>query len=174
MPGRNIYDSISTAVDTIFSNYLSRPNIVQPLFTQYCDGQRVSCPDWMRQWESKTLGENGYTAIEILRSFYGSSLYINTSEEISGIPSSWPGTDLTIGSTGNKVRQMQEQLNVIAGAYPLIPKIAADGVYGSGTANAVRVFQKVFNLPQTGAVDYPTWYKISDIYVGVSRIAELS
>lgn len=173
MPGRNVYDSISTAVDTIFSNYLSRPNIVQPLFTQYCDGKRVSCPTWMRQWESKTLGDNGYSAIEILRYFYGDTIYINTSEEISGIPSSWPGTDLTIGSSGSKVRQMQEQLNVIAGAYPLIPKITADGAYGEQTANSVKVFQKVFNLPQTGAVDYPTWYKISEIYVGVSRIAEM-
>lgn len=172
IPGRNIFESISSAVDSIFTNYLSKPNVVQPLFTQYCDGKRVSCPDWMRQWESKTLGDQGYTAIEMLRYFYGDSIYINTSEEISGIPSSWPGTNLTIGSTGSKVRQMQEQLNVIAGAYPLIPKIAADGIYGQNTANAVKVFQKVFNLPQTGVVDYPTWYKISEIYVGVSRIAD--
>lgn len=172
IPGRNIFESISSAVDSIFTNYLSKPNVVQPLFTQYCDGKRVSCPDWMRQWESKTLGDQGYTAIEMLRYFYGDSIYINTSEEISGIPSSWPGTNLTIGSTGSKVRQMQEQLNVIAGAYPLIPKIAADGIYGQNTANAVKVFQKVFKLPQTGVVDYPTWYKISEIYVGVSRIAD--
>lgn len=174
MPGRNIFESISQAVDTIFSNYISRPNITQPLFTQYCDGKRVSCPRWMRQWESKTLGDQGYSAIEILRRFYGDSVYINSSEEISGIPSSWPGYDLTIGSTGEKVRQLQNQLNTISKGYPLIPKVAADGIYGENTAEAVRTFQKVFNLPQTGVVDYPTWYRISDIYVGVSRIAELS
>lgn len=174
IPGRNIFESISRAVDTIFSNYISRPNITQPLFTQYCDGKRISCPRWMRQWESKTLGDQGYSAIEILRRFYGDSVYINSSEEISGIPSSWPGYDLTIGSTGEKVRQLQNQLNTISKGYPLIPKVAADGVYGEKTAEAVRTFQKVFNLPQTGVVDYPTWYRISDIYVGVSRIAELS
>lgn len=174
IPGRNIFESISRAVDTIFSNYISRPNITQPLFTQYCDGKRVSCPRWMRQWESKTLGDQGYSAIEILRRFYGDSVYINSSEEISGIPSSWPGYDLTIGSTGEKVRQLQNQLNTVSKGYPLIPKVAADGVYGEKTAEAVRTFQKVFNLPQTGIVDYPTWYRISDIYVGVSRIAELS
>ncbi len=174
IPGRNIFESISRAVDTIFSNYISRPNITQPLFTQYCDGKRVSCPRWMRQWESKTLGDQGYSAIEILRRFYGDSVYINSSEEISGIPSSWPGYELTIGSTGEKVRQLQNQLNTISKGYPLIPKVAADGVYGEKTAEAVRTFQKVFNLPQTGVVDYPTWYRISDIYVGVSRIAELS
>lgn len=128
----------------------------------------------MRQWESKTLGDRGYSAIEILRYFYGDSVYINSSEEISGIPASWPGYDLTIGSTGEKVRQLQNHLNVISRGYPLIPKVTADGIFGENTANAVRVFQKVFNLPQTGVVDYPTWYRISDIFVGVSRIAELS
>ena len=100
-------------------------------------------------------------------------MYINIAEEISGIPSSWPGYNLTIGSTGSKVKQMQEQINVISSAYPAIPKVNVDGVFGPGTAESVRIFQSVFGLPVTGIVDYPTWYKISEIYVGVSRIAEL-
>lgn len=174
IPGRNIFDNISRIVDNIFTNYISRPNVRQPLFTQYCDGKMVSCPDWMRQWDSKYLGDQGYSAIEILRAFYGNSVYINSSTEISGIPSSWPGYDLTIGATGSKVLQMQQQLNVIADAYPLIPKISQDGIYGEKTANAVKIFQKIFGLPQTGVTDFPTWYKISEIYVGVSRIAEMA
>ncbi len=172
MPGRNIFKNISTAVDSIFTNYLSRPNVTQPLFTQYCDGKNVSCPTWMRQWESKTLGDRGYSAIEILRYFYGEDIYINASDEVSGIPSSWPGTNLSVGSRGSKVRQLQNQLNAISGAYPQLPRIAADGIYGENTANAVKTFQRIFGLPQNGVVDYPTWYKISEIYVGVTRIAE--
>ena len=174
IPERNVYDTISSVVDEIFANYLSRPNVRQPILTQYCDGNRVSCPNWMTQWGSKELGDQGYTPIEILRYFYGSDMYINTAEEISGIPSSWPGYTLENGSSGAKVRQLQEQLNVIAGAYPALPKIQADGVYGPATAAAVREFQSIFGLPQTGTVDYRTWYKISQIYVGVSRIAELN
>ena len=100
-------------------------------------------------------------------------MYINTAELISGIPSSFPGT-LTIGSSGDKVLQLQEQLNRIALNYPAIPQIAADGIYGERTAEAVRTFQKIFNLPQTGVTDYATWYKISQIYVAVSKIAELT
>lgn len=173
IPERNIYTNISTIVDELFANYLSRPNVRQPILTQYCDGRQVQCPNWMTQWGSKALGDQGYSAIEILRYFYGDNMYINIAEEISGIPSSWPGYNLTIGSTGSKVRQMQEQLNVISNAYPAIPKVSIDGVFGSGTAESVRVFQSVFGLPVTGIVDYPTWYKISEIYVGVSRIAEL-
>jgi hypothetical protein len=50
MPGRNIYDTINEAVDNIFNNYLSRPGVLQPILTQYCDGKRVTCPNWMSQW----------------------------------------------------------------------------------------------------------------------------
>lgn len=128
----------------------------------------------MTQWGSKVLGDQGYSAIEILRYYYGDDMYINTAEAISGIPASWPGYNLEIGASGAKVRQIQEQLRAISRAYPAIPLVNADGIYGSSTAEAVRVFQSVFGLPATGIVDYPTWYKISEIYVGVSRIAELN
>ena len=173
IPNRNVFESISVVVDEIFSNFLSRPNVQQPILTQYCDGKNVSCPNWMSQWGSKSLGDQGYTAIEILRNYYGDSIYINETEEISGVPSSYPGTPLRQGSTGDKVRQMQRQINVIAGAYPLIPKIAEDGIFGPRTEEAVKTFQKIFNLTQDGIVGFRTWYKISQIYVGVSRIAEL-
>ena len=155
IPERNIYDTISVIVDELFASYLSRPNVRQPILTQYCDGRKVSCPDWMTQWGSKKLADQGYSAVEILRYFYGDDLYINTAEEISGIPASWPGYTLENGSSGEKVRQMQEQLNVIAGAYPALPKIDADGIYGPATADAVKQFQSVFGLPATGKVDYP-------------------
>ena len=174
IPERNIYDSISVIVDELFSDYLARPNVRQPILTQYCDGRQVQCPNWMTQWGSKALGDQGYTSIQILRYYYGDDMYINTAAAISGIPSSWPGYDLSIGSTGDKVRQMQEQLIVISDAYPAIPKIAADGIFGPATEAAVRKFQSIFGLPVTGIVDYKTWYKISEIYVGVSRIAELN
>lgn len=174
IPERNVYDTISVIVDELFSNYLSRPNVRQPILTQYCDGRRVTCPNWLTQWGSKALGDEGLTPIEILRYYYGDDMYINTAREISGIPASWPGYNLQEGSRGDKVRQMQEQLDVIAGAYPAIPSVRADGIYGPSTEEAVRKFQSVFELPATGIVDYPTWYKISEIYVGVSRIAELT
>ena len=174
IPGRNIFDSISRIVDELFSNYLSRPNVRQPILTQYCDGQKVTCPNWMTQWGSKYLGDQGYSAIEILRYYYGDSMYINTAEEISGIPASWPRYDLDIGANGAKVRQIQEQLNAIAKSYPALPTVTVNGDYDEQTKNAVRQFQGVFGLPETGIVEYSTWYKIQEIYVAVTRIAELN
>lgn len=171
--GRTIYKTISDVVDSMFENYLSRPNIRQPILTQYCDGERVTCPNWMTQWGSKFLGDQGYSAIEILRYFYGSDMYINTAEAVAGIPASWPGYNLTLGATGAKVRQAQEQLARISKSYPAIPTVTPDGIYGPQTQEAVKKFQQVFGLPQTGIIDYNTWYKISAIYVAVTRIAEL-
>lgn len=169
--GRNIYEDIDYLVDTIFANYLSRPGVRQPIFTSYCDGRRVNCQG-LSQWGSKYLGDEGYSAIEIIRYYYGNDMYINTAEQISGVPSSFPGYDLAVGSSGEKVRQLQQQLNRIARNYPAVPTLVADGIYGPATEAAVRTFQRIFNLPQTGVTDYATWYEISEIYVGVSRIAE--
>lgn len=171
--GRNIFQSISDIVDEMFQNYLSRPNVRQPILTQYCDGERVSCSNWLSQWGSKFLGDQNYSTIEILRYYYGNSIYINSAQEISGIPASWPRVDLTVGSTGEKVRQIQEELARISRSYPAIPTITPDGIYGSATREAVEVFQRVFGLPVTGVIDYRTWYKISEIYVAVARLAEL-
>lgn len=171
--GRNIYTNIGVLVDNIFVNYLSRPNVKQPILTQYCDGIRTTCPNWMSQWGSKSLGDQGYSAIQIIRYYYGNNMYINTATEVSGVPRSWPGSNLTIGSSGDNVRTIQTQLNRIAQVYTAIPTLAVDGIYGPKTAASVRAFQQIFSLPATGVVDIGTWYKISAIYVAVTRIAEL-
>ncbi len=170
--GRNIFESISLVVDNIFDQYLSLPGVRQPILTQYCDGRRVTCPNWLSQWGSCNLGEQGYSTLEIIRNYYGDEMYINTAEQISGIPASWPGYNLDIGASGQKVQQMQEQLDTIAKVYTNIPRVTADGIYGEGTQASVKAFQKIFDLPQTGIVDFATWYKISQIYVGITRIAE--
>jgi len=169
--GRNVFEEIDYLVDSIFTNYLSRPGVRQPIFTSYCDGNRTRCRG-LSQWGSQSLAEQGYSAIDIIHYYYGNDMYINSADIISGVPSSWPGYDLTIGSSGEKVRQLQQQLNRIARNYPAIPTLIPDGIYGPDTADAVRMFQKIFHLPQTGIVDYPTWFEISDIYVGVTRISE--
>jgi len=172
--GRNIYDNISIIVDEIFSTYVRRIGKKQPLFTQYCDGKSVQCPQWLSQWDSQYLSLQGKVPYEILKYYYGDDIELVTAEKVAGSPISYPGQELTIGSSGPPVRTIQGQLNRIARNYPLIPKQAEDGQYTAKTAEAVKVFQQIFTLPQTGVVDYATWYKISDVYVGVTRLAELT
>lgn len=135
--GRNIFNSIAQVVDSVLTNYITKPGIEQPLLTQYCDGQRVSCPGWMTQWGSKYLGDQGYDAVSILRNFYGPDIYLNTAPQVAGIPASFPGYNLSQGSRGDAVRTIQRQLNAIANNYPAIPKVPVDGIFGPQTAESV-------------------------------------
>ena len=173
VPGRNIYQSISQAVDSVLTNYITRPDIVQPLLTQYCDGQRTSCPGWMTQWGSKELGDQGFSAIQILRYFYGFDIFLDTAERVEGVPESYPGTPIRFGDSGPNVSVIQRQLQRIRQNFPAIPNISADGIFGRGTEAAVRRFQSIFNLTSDGIVGKGTWYRLSQIYTAVSGIAEL-
>ncbi len=171
--GRNIFKNISNIVDEIFSTYMKRPGVKQPMLSQYCDGKKVKCPGWMTQWGSKYLADNGYTPYEILTHFYGTNLDLVTAKEVKGIPISYPGTPLKVGSTGPNVRDIQKYLNAISKNYPAIPKVSNDGVYGEGTRDAVKKFQEIFNVNVSGIVEYDTWYAISNVYVAVTEMAEL-
>ncbi|MGB8455446.1 MAG: peptidoglycan-binding protein [Anaerocolumna sp.] len=168
--GRNIYSNISNAVDYIFNYYLSRPGIIQPILTQYCRGELAVCPNLISLWHSKTLASQGYTAIEILRYSYGDTIYINSSNKITGVGLLWPGMDLILGSTGEAVQHIQNQLVVTAGAYKAITIPEDDGTYGPATVAAVSTFQEIFNLPVTGVVDAAAWYKISRVYARLTRV----
>jgi peptidoglycan hydrolase-like protein with peptidoglycan-binding domain len=171
--GRNVFTEISVLVDELFTTFITRPGIRQPLFTQYCDGVQTQCPNWMTQWGSKTLGDQGYDSVSILRNYYGQNIYLMEAQKVSGVPVSYPGSPLQMGSEGQNVRTIQEQLNTISTNYPAINKIKTDGYYSDQTRTAVETFQRIFNLPVTGIVDFATWYKISNIYVAVTKMAEL-
>ena len=168
---RNIFREISNIVDELFTTFITLPNIEQPLFTQYCDGKNVTCPEWLSQWGSKELAESGLNYIDILKNYYGSEIYTESAKQVEGIPVSFPGEVLQFGTSGDNVKTIQRQLNAISNNYPLINKIAVDGIYGQDTVTAVKTFQGIFGMPQTGSVDYSTWYQISKVYTAVMRLA---
>lgn len=168
---RNIFQEISNVVDDLFSTFITKPEIKQPLFTQYCDGKNVTCPNWLSQWGSKELAENGTDYINILRTYYGSEIYLDSASQVMGIPASYPGEILQLNSTGDDVRTIQRQLNSISNNYPAINKLSVDGIYGPNTVNSVKTFQRIFDLPETGIVDYKTWYEISKVFTAVMRLS---
>ena len=172
---RNIFDNISVIVDEIFNTFIRRPPTArQPLLAQYCDGQKSQCPDQMTQWGSKDLGDQGMSYDEILRYFYGDNIVLSQANVVSGVPVSFPGYPLQLGSNNSYVKTIQNQLNAISNSYPALEKVAEDGVFGEATEKAVKKFQEIFNLPQTGVVDFKTWYAISRIYVATTKIASLN
>lgn len=170
---RNIFDSVSEVVNEVFNLYIQKANYQEPYYTEYCDGKIATCPG-MKQWGTLSLANQGYTAIEILRYYYGDSIQIRESNNIQDMKASYPGI-LKIGSRGQEVMEMQEFLNAIAINYPAIPVIfPVNGIFGESTEEAVRVFQRQFNLTVDGIVGKATWYKISYIYVAVRKLAELT
>lgn len=162
--GRNYYDNISLAVDAMFNLYLSRPDIVQPILTQFCKGELVYCQHMMEKWISKDLGDMGYDALQILRYFYGDTISIGSSNLIADVTTPYPGIVLTLGSTGNDVAVIQEYLNLISKVFQVIPTIDITGTYDEATTEAVRTYQITFGLPETGNVDFTTWYNIAYLY----------
>ena len=174
IPGRDIFGNISQIVEEIFNDYVRRQGFVEPYFTEYCDGRNVTC-DGLSQWGSVSLANQGYTPYEILQYYYGDDIEIVREAPVRINMSSYPGFVLRVGTIGNEVRSVQTRLNRISDNYPAIPKISpVDAVFDLGTADAVKAFQKIFNLPQTGEVDKSTWYKIAYIYTSVKRLADLN
>lgn len=172
--GRDIFNNISRIVDEIFNNYVVRQGSVEPLFTQFCNGTSVTCQG-LSQWGTVELANRGYTPYEMLQYYYGSDINIVRNAAVEPFIGSYPGTPFGFGSSGNEVRTIQVELNRIGDNYPAIPKITpVNGFYRENTAEAVRVFQGIFGLPQTGIVNKATWYQIKYIYVAVKNLAELT
>ena len=170
---RDIYENISNIVDEIFNNYVRRSGTVEPYFTQYCNGTTVTC-DGLSQWGTVDLANQGYTPYQILTYYYGDDLEIVTNAPVRIKAPSYPGVPLRLGDGGNDVRTKQVQLNRISRNYPAIPKIyPVDGIFGQETDDAVREFQRIFNLTPDGIIGKATWYRISYLYTSVKRLAEL-
>ncbi|MEG2234295.1 MAG: peptidoglycan-binding protein [Oscillospiraceae bacterium] len=171
--GRNIFDNISKIVDDIFSTYIRKSNFVEPFYAEYCNGTTATCPG-LKQWGTVTLANQGYSPLGILRYYYGNQVSLVQTNLVRGAVESYPGSALRLGSTGDEVRVIQNQLLRIRKNYPLIPSLTADGVFGNSTRDAVIQFQKIFNLTADGVVGRATWYKISYIFVAVKKLAELT
>ncbi len=171
--GRDIFENISRIVDEIFTDYISRQGTVEPLFAQYCDGTDVTC-DGLSQWGTVELANQGLTPYEILTNYYGNDININRDTPIRPIEGSAPLRPLRPGDAGEDVRTVQLRLNRISQNYPSIPKIyPVDGVYTYEMLNAVREFQRIFDLTPDGIIGNATWYKILQIYNAVKRLNEL-
>ncbi len=173
VPDRDIFQNISNIVDNIFDEYVVRQGNIEPLFTQFCNGTTSTC-DGLSQWGSVSLAESGLTPYQILQNFYGDNISILTDTPVTSFGESYPGTPLRLGDDSNNVKIIQTELNRIRENYPAIPEIENEnGLFGIDTENAVRSFQEIFSLPETGTVDKAAWYAIKRYYAGVKRLSEL-
>lgn len=172
--GRSTFENVDRLVDELFTSYIRRRGYVEPLSARFCNGTTVTC-DGLSQWGSEALARQGYDAMEILRYYYGDDIELVTSAPVRDPTNSYPGYALRNGSSGEYVVVLQTMLNRISRNYPAIPKInPVDGIFGPQTEQAVREFQRIFNLNVDGVVGRATWYKLVFLYVGVTRLSELT
>jgi len=137
----------------------------EPFLALYNDGVVANFPGRLSQWGSFYDGrDRGMNAWQIITKYYRQNLELRESNNFTGALESWPGNNLSMGSSGEYVRTMQRYLNRILGRYTNIIINPTDGVFGASTQNSVRVFQQIYNLPQTGVIDRATWFQISRIY----------
>lgn len=170
---RNIFDNVGQIVDDIFTDYIRRIGFVEPLAAKFCNGTTTTC-DGLSQWGSQALAEQGSNSVQILRSYYGDDIEIVVDAPVQGPGEEFPGEPLRLGDISEGVFRVQVALNRISQNYPAIPKISpVNGIYDEKTQEAVRQFQRIFNLNPDGVVGKATWYKMAYLYVGVTRLGEL-
>ena len=171
--GRNIFGDISDIVDDIFDSYLRRNGAIEPLAAQFCNGTTVTC-NGLSQWGTVTLANQGYLPFQMIRYYYGDDVNIITNVPVEAVGESYPGTPIRLGDVGTDVLRVQILLNAISTNYPAIPKVPTGAVFGESTENAVRTFQRIFNLTPDGVVGRATWYKLVSLFTGINRLNELN
>ena len=171
--GRDVFENVERIARELFTSYIRRRGFVEPLYAQYCDGVELQC-DGLSQWGSVDLAERGYSPYEILTYYYGNNIDIVNNAPVMGVTASVPSYPLQAGSTGDDVRTLQIRLNRISDNFPAIPKINPPlGIFSFDTEEAVKEFQRVFNLTPDGIVGRTTWYTVQQIYNSVKRLNDL-
>lgn len=171
--GRSVFENIALLADSLYTSYLRRPDFVEPLAAQFCNGTTVVC-EGLSQWGSQALAQQGYNSMQILRRYYGERLEVVMDAPERELTPSYPGLALRLGDVGEAVFVIQTSLNRISRSFPAIPTISpVNGIFTERTRRSVQRFQQAFNLTQDGIVGRRTWYQLVQVYVGVLKLAEL-
>ena len=154
--GRNVFENISDIVDEIFNSYVRRQGNLEPLFTSYCSGRGTNCAG-LKQWDTVNLAEQGYSALDILKYYYGDDIEIVTSVPVRISAGSYQGSPLRLGDAGPSVQTLQNMLNRVSRNYPAILTVSnSQGIFNLETETAVKKFQQIFNLTPDGIVGAAT------------------
>ncbi|MDR2649528.1 MAG: N-acetylmuramoyl-L-alanine amidase [Clostridiales bacterium] len=119
-----------------------------------------NCPYEMRTGD---WGVNWAQFLNLARLYY---MGAGSAQPDQNYPS-YPGYLIGMGSNGEYVRTIQNYLNAIAGYYPSIPTLTADGQFGAATQQAVIQFQRLFGLTADGIIGESTWDKIISVHSAV-------
>lgn len=115
------------------------------------------------------VGKSTWYKISQLYSAVARLAELDSEGDALGIGTVPPSSVLRQGSRGQDVITLQYLLNVAAEYYPGIPAPTQDGIFGSGTQQAVTAFQRVMQLNPDGIVGPMTWQALYDVYLGADQ-----
>lgn len=115
------------------------------------------------------VGKSTWYKISQLYSAVTRLAELDSEGDALGIGTVPPSSVLRQGSRGQDVITLQYLLNVAAEYYPGIPAPTQDGIFGSGTQQAVTAFQRVMQLNPDGIVGPMTWQALYDVYLGADQ-----
>lgn len=104
--GRNIFDSVSTLVDELFTVYIRRQGFVEPLAASFCNGTTTVC-DGLSQWGSENMAQQGYDSVQILRHYYGDNIELVTNAPMQDIQYSYPGAPFAWETSAQRSRSLK-------------------------------------------------------------------
>ncbi len=141
------------------------PAIPEVAITGYFDEQtRDAVMEYQRVMNLEPTGVVDVETYEALAASLFGILDTLPSESVYLPVLRWPGEVYNLGDEAPPVYLMQEMLSYISLIIPTIPYIEPTGVYDWETQEAVRAFQAVQGLEQTGITDEQTWNSIVEVY----------
>ena len=81
-------------------------------------------------------------------------------------------TRLKKGDEGEEVENLQKKLTYLTYFYPSMPNVKIDGFYGDNTQKAVKRFQELMGIYDTGILDKITLNKLELTYNKMSKVRE--
>ncbi|MCL2599530.1 MAG: peptidoglycan-binding protein, partial [Firmicutes bacterium] len=103
--------------------------------------------------EDGLVGQQTWASLVALWNYQHNTL--DTTLTAQGL-SPYPGP-LQQTRRGNGVLALQIMLNTVRQSIPSLPTLSQDGIFGAMTAQALRHFQQLMGLPQTGVLDFRSW-----------------
>lgn len=128
-------------------------------------GTRDSVISFQRTYALPETGIVDRTVWERIQNTYYSLISSVPFEFSTGVLLPFPGRVLRPGLEGDDVLALQEYLNFIGRTYTSIPEVTPDGIFGEATANALREFKRIFDIPgNPERVSVQTWNALTNVY----------
>lgn len=162
---------IQNYLNRIRRNYPAIPSITDPEGT-FGDSTRAAVVKFQNIFgltPDGIVGKSTWYKISSLYTAVTRLAELNSEGTNLGIGTVPPDAVLREGSRGQDVITLQYLLSVISEYYPDVPYVAQDGIFGSGTRQAVSAFQERMGLIADGIVGPATWNALYRTYQGIGQ-----